>query len=132
MAISQLPTLCWTLAPPRATPDGSSYLTGEHWPSPDAAMADGQRAEAVAPGTWACWTVCCNTCGEWVPVADVTGQPHYLTRLDAERDAVYCGWRVLRDGTAWCPEDAPECATADLAVTEQVPGQLTIDEVAGA
>jgi len=33
---------------------------------------------------------------------------------------------VTRDGGVFCDEDAPDCPTADLAVVEQVPGQLTL------
>jgi hypothetical protein len=75
-----------------------------------------------------CWTARCNGCGSDLEDADGRwARPHFALRSEAETEAGEYGWIVTTDGTVLCDGCAPGCDRADLAVTEQVPGQAVID-----
>lgn len=133
MPISQLAEPCWVLEP-EGGPDGEDW---QHWTSEASAregLKDSYPAEDYPAGTVTvlrraegCWTITCDgECGEG-PEDDEYANIHCTSRTEAEQYATACDWIVTRDGEVYCEDDAPDRSTADLAVTEQIPGQLTID-----
>lgn len=127
MPISQLAERCWVLRPEPVLHDGD-----EHFSSATVARKRARESGHAGTPVWLlepCWTVRCD--GECDAEIDEHGEcytVHSATRAEAEQLAVDWGWIATRDGHVLCAEDAPDCSTADLAVTEQIPGQLTLGE----
>lgn len=135
MPVSQGPYRCWVFDLPPGTDDEG--LT-THFASEAAARIRAASPHlfpdgpvGVKPLTAPCWTATCD--GECADeFEDDEGGNHGASRTETEQMVTAYGWTVTRDGTVFCPDDEPDCSTADLAVTEQIPGQLILEETPGA
>lgn len=140
MPISQLTERCWVLDDPPGSsallPDGAGE---QHWGTERearefAAPAAAALAVTIRPRQLdqPCWVIRCGgECDVLLDEEDENYIFHCASRSEAERDAAGYGWIVTRSGEVFCVEDAPDCAVADLAVTEQVPGQLKLGGTLG-
>jgi hypothetical protein len=139
MAIEQLPAPCWY-----AKYDGGGDQNDTHYETETGAQeacneirggyGPGEQP-AVETGRFPapCWTAQCDGDCEFVLDTEDEGIIcHCSSRTEAEGICAGYDWIVTRDGQVFCPEDAPECDRADLVVTEQVPGQLTLTGEDGA
>lgn len=133
MPVSQLAKPCWVLG----EDDGRDFIP--HFPSGDRAKewARDNEPEALAtikPLDEPCWIAVCDgpvgdgpfgVCEE--EFEDDEGGSHGPSRTVTEEWITGCGWKVARDGRTFgqCCED--ECPPGEVAVTEQLPGQLTLD-----
>lgn len=134
MAIERLGQPCWYASRPGSDEDdwhhASEIDTAKsakelREDEPDAEVKVGQHPDR-------CFIVTCDGDCEDHPEDEECWNAHCPTRAAAEQWAESCGWIVTRDGRVFCEDDAPECALADLAVTTQIPGQLTLEEAANA
>lgn len=134
MPFDRLATPCWVLDPEGGpggedlghSPTEADALEDlkEHYPPKD--YPDVKITVTCLPAP--CWTVTCDgDCGEQPEDDEYGWNIHCASLKEAEEFAESCGWIVTRDGGVFCPDDAPDCAVADLAVVEQIPGQLTLD-----
>lgn len=127
MPISQLPERCWVLRPDPALHDGDAHYGTEAEALRDAKEMDAIGTPELLPDR--CWIVGCDgACEIQLDTEDEGYLYHHTTRAEAEQTVAQYGWILTRDGEAFCQDDAPDCSTADLAVIEQIPGQLTLGE----
>jgi hypothetical protein len=133
VAIEQLAQPCWYAR----YDGGEEYANNIHYDSETAALeaaaevrADYQPGETPAVETGKmparCWAAQCEECSEYLRDGEYDWGLHLHTRAEAERMCGEYGWIVTRDGAVLCDGCAPDCDRADLAVTEQVPGQATL------
>lgn len=130
MSAEQLTRHCWVDA-----------ITVKYEPSPhchiraDVRGSDGRFRKAALLGP--CWVVTCDGRGiDHDPEVSFNGELrdsdeghiiHAPSRAEAEQAALTEGWVLTRDGRAWCPACAPSDLTRfDLAVVEEVPGQMAL------
>lgn len=136
MPISQLTERCWVLDVPKGTVISTTHqpdtADDEHWDKEqDAREAAGRLGLGVRGRQLEepCWVIRCGgDCDVLLDEEDECYIFHSASRAEAEKAATDYGWTVTRDGEVFCDYDAPDCSAADLAVTEQIPGQLTIEE----
>lgn len=135
MAIEQLARPCWYAR----YDGGEDYENQIHYGTEPQAQkaaaeirADDEPGETAAVETGRmeapCWTARCDgECDGPLEDGEYEWTLHLETRTEIERVCTEYGWIVTRDGQVFCDECAPDCETADRAVTEQVPGQGVID-----
>ena len=126
MPVKQLATPCWYAR----YDGGEEYQNDIHYDtSPQAHRAAKEiRSDAsVETGRMdaPCWTARCDGrfCGADLEDGEMEWVLHLDTRAEIEAAATEYGWIVTKDGTVLCDGCAPGCEDADLAVTQQVPGQ---------
>jgi hypothetical protein len=79
--------------------------------------------------TFMCAAGACTYCepdGCGTDLEDADGRwarQHFALRSEAETEVREAGWIVTTDGTVLCDGCAPDCESADVAVSQQVPGQ---------
>ena len=133
MPFSQLATPCWVVEP-KGGPSGEDL---GHSPDEAAALKDlketypaedyGDLNLTVVCLPAPCWTITCDECGEECE-SDEYASIHCATRTEAEQVAEAYDWKVIKVGRVFCEDDAPDgCSLDELAVVEQIPGQLTLD-----
>ncbi len=121
MPAKQLIDRCWVIA--ERDPEYDAHYKTEAAARGD----DGRQVKQLDP----CWIVTCDPGGDDEdPLEDGEYEwtLHAPSREQAEKWALDYGWIVTRDGETICPDHAPDCSGADLAVVEQIPGQITMDE----
>jgi hypothetical protein len=132
MPVKQLATPCWYAR----YDGGEEYQNDIHYDtSPQAHKAAKEIGGGDEPGQTPavevgemdapCWTARCDGPGCDAPLEDgeMEWVLHLETRAEIEAVATEYGWIVTKDGTVLCDGCAPGCEDADLAVTQQVPGQ---------
>jgi hypothetical protein len=131
MAIEQLAARCWVIEPADDTEGVPHYDTEQEAKATADHDFDPGEAATIRQLPTPCWTASCD--GDCAATIDEEENYtyHYETRAEAESDAAAMGWTLTRDGDLFCVGDVPDLEFDDLAVLEQIPGQLSIDDLHG-
>jgi hypothetical protein len=126
MPVKQLATPCWYAR----YDGGEEYDNDIHYDTSVQAhrAAKEIRSDAsVETGRMdaPCWMARCDgpSCDAPLEDGETEWTLHLESRAAIEKACTEYGWIVTTDGTVLCDGCAPDCADADLAVTEQVLGQ---------
>ena len=131
MAIEQETYRCWYVRVAGA--DADDRRNGSHYriqADADAAAKELRADDPLDPVDVGqlpepCWFVRCDgDCDELLRDGEYDWQLHLENRAEAEHYAA-CYDRIVTADGAFCEDDVP---AAELVVTEQIPGQLTLDD----
>jgi hypothetical protein len=132
MPVKQLAKRCWDLGTPNPDHGSDPHFASEAQAREYATDNEPEALATVKVLDAPCWIAVCDgasgTCGEEFADEDEGGN-HGGSRAETEQWITSWGWMVTRDGRVfgYCCED--ERPSADLAVVEQVPGQMALTEV---
>jgi hypothetical protein len=127
MPVSQLTDRCWVVPgiADDAEPHFKSRAEAVAWVTDN---EDGGLLAGIKPVDEACWiAVCDGPAGDCADeFDDDEGANHGGGRAETEKWITSYEWVITRDDWVLCPNCQPDCDTPDLAVVEQIPGQLAL------